>query len=581
MESSFNEEEHTSWEDINQGDDMNDDPSEDPQLVLKECLDKFKTPDYIMEPGICTQLKKYFQAGGNPETVIDLLSRNYTACAQMANLLAEWLILAGVKLPDVQAMVENSMKEMILKNFDPKKADKIFLSSDEIETPGWMTDMIQHPTWRSLIYKLAEEYPDCLMLNFTIKLISDAGYQGEITSISTAAQQIEVFSRVLKTTIANFLQNIGQWQTSIQECARMVCHGQHTYVYSQLLLHILSHENKGGFMMKRLSQEITKCAQVNGHDVTPITLALNGAASSPGACLALSSMLSRNSLNPADITVLYRNYNLPDPPPIELIRNPQFLELLVDALFKPGVKINSEHKSKYMYLLAYAASVVETSTKKGTQRKINKDDLKNTIQSIEKVHNICNTNKGSTELIAEINTLFECIKSPVVSAGVIRWVESTVTEPSYFKLCTEHCPIHLALLDEVVGLHNLLHPKVLRLLIQLFESKQDELEILVQLELKKMLIDRMVHILCKGCVVPTVTYIKQCWQKGDTDISLIRYFVTEVLEAIVPPYSKDFVQLFLPLVEHEEITGSMRGDNDNDLVSEFIVYCKAQNHNAK
>jgi negative elongation factor C/D len=33
------------------------------------------------------------------------------------------------------------------------------------------------------------------MLNFTIKLISDAGHQAEITSISTAAQQIEVFSR--------------------------------------------------------------------------------------------------------------------------------------------------------------------------------------------------------------------------------------------------------------------------------------------------------------------------------------------------------------------------------------------------
>jgi len=30
--------------------------------------------------------------------------------------------------------------------------------------------MIEHPTWRSLIYRLAEEYPDCLMLTFTIKV---------------------------------------------------------------------------------------------------------------------------------------------------------------------------------------------------------------------------------------------------------------------------------------------------------------------------------------------------------------------------------------------------------------------------
>lgn len=79
--------------------------------------------------------------------------------------------------------------------------------------------MIDHATWRSLIYRLAEEYPDCLMLNFTIKLISDAGFQSEITSISTAAQQIEVYSRVLKTAITKFLTNPDDVQKSIEECA--------------------------------------------------------------------------------------------------------------------------------------------------------------------------------------------------------------------------------------------------------------------------------------------------------------------------------------------------------------------------
>ena len=42
---------------------------------------------------------------------------------------------------------------------------------------------------------------------------------------------------------------------------KMVCHGQHTYVYSQVLLQVLSQEPKGGSNMKRLSQEITHCAQ--------------------------------------------------------------------------------------------------------------------------------------------------------------------------------------------------------------------------------------------------------------------------------------------------------------------------------
>lgn len=38
---------------------------------------------------------RYFQAGGSPENVIQLLSENYTAVAQTVNLLAEWLIQTG------------------------------------------------------------------------------------------------------------------------------------------------------------------------------------------------------------------------------------------------------------------------------------------------------------------------------------------------------------------------------------------------------------------------------------------------------------------------------------------------------
>jgi len=69
---------------------------------------------------------------------------------------------------EVRTMVEKSLCEMIIKTFDPKKADTIF--SEEGETPAWLTELIEHQTWRSLVYKLAEEYPDCLMLNFTIKV---------------------------------------------------------------------------------------------------------------------------------------------------------------------------------------------------------------------------------------------------------------------------------------------------------------------------------------------------------------------------------------------------------------------------
>lgn len=46
---------------------------------------------------------------------------------------------------------------------------------------------------------------------------------------------------------------------------------------------------------------------------------------------------------------------------------PAFLDLFMQSLFKPGSKINQDHKYKYIHILAYAASVVETWKK--VQRK--------------------------------------------------------------------------------------------------------------------------------------------------------------------------------------------------------------------
>ena len=83
--------------------------------------------------------------------VIDLLSSNYMAVAQMANLMAEWLILAGAEIQTVQQLVENHLHDMILQTFDPKKADAIF--AEEGETPSWLAELIEYPTWRSLIYR--------------------------------------------------------------------------------------------------------------------------------------------------------------------------------------------------------------------------------------------------------------------------------------------------------------------------------------------------------------------------------------------------------------------------------------------
>lgn len=103
--------------------------------------------------------------------------------------------------------------------------------------------------------------------------------------------------------------------------------------------------------------------------------------------------------------------------------------------------------------------MVET-WKKNKRVGINKDELKSTSKAVETVHNLCcNENKGASELVAELSTLYQCIRFPVVAMGVLKWVDWTVSEPRYFQLQTDHTPVHLALLDEISTCHQLLHPR--------------------------------------------------------------------------------------------------------------------------
>ena len=66
-----------------------------PQETLKQCLDKFGSPDFIMEPEIFSQLKKYFQSGGNPEQVFHLFIFYLRRKLCSALIILHWRVYAA------------------------------------------------------------------------------------------------------------------------------------------------------------------------------------------------------------------------------------------------------------------------------------------------------------------------------------------------------------------------------------------------------------------------------------------------------------------------------------------------------
>ena len=43
-----------------------------------------------------------------------------------------------------------------------------------------------------------------------------------------------------------------------------------------------------------------------------------------------------------------------------------------------------------------------------------------------------------------------------------------------------------------------------------------------------------------------------------------------MLDVIAPPYTSDFVQLFLPILENDSIAGTIKTEGEHDPVAEFI-----------
>jgi negative elongation factor C/D len=75
------------------------------------------------------------------------------------------------------------------------------------------------------------------MLNFAVKLISDAGFQHEISNVTTAAQQLDIFSRVLCTAIEGVIDQhrrgeaTDQYERSFDELVRVACHSEHVRLF--------------------------------------------------------------------------------------------------------------------------------------------------------------------------------------------------------------------------------------------------------------------------------------------------------------------------------------------------------------
>ncbi len=57
---------------------------------------------------------------------------SYAGLPNMVNVMIEWLHAAGYRKREIQTLVEEEIKSLILKNFDTTKADLIFTEEGSV-----------------------------------------------------------------------------------------------------------------------------------------------------------------------------------------------------------------------------------------------------------------------------------------------------------------------------------------------------------------------------------------------------------------------------------------------------------------
>eukprot|EP00053_Salpingoeca_punica_P008096 m.73302 g.73302 ORF g.73302 m.73302 type:complete len:578 (-) comp14448_c0_seq1:355-2088(-) len=535
------------------------------KTVIGECEERVRQVDAIMETDVLSTLGRYMLAKGNPARIVTLLAENYRGHAQMANILRDWLVLTGMEPAAVTKSIEGHIYRVAHDNFDSAHAQKIF--DDDDREARWLNDLIRHQTWRSLIYQLSQEHPNSLMLSFAIKRISDAGYLDEIASVSTASQQLEVYSAVLSHSIASLAgKSEEHLQKVLPDLTAMSCVAQHTYLYGQALLHTVMQSDDGA-AFKRLSQEMLAQATQRGYEVFNYELLFHdeGASRHPALIHALSRLLKSQTVNPADIAAVHAAYSDASlRPPVDLLRVPALIDLMISELFTPDSASSKETRDQTVYVLAYTVSANETRDADGNVT-TDLSELQDTHASLEKAVEVLKEGNLHSSAMA---TLLTAMKYPIVCRGLLLWVERTVADDAFFSAYnTSSTPPHFCFFDFMAQSHELLRPYVFATLQRLF-LQDFRVDAVVAVDLKRILVDRLLYLLAVGLVQPVIEFVLSC--VNDSDFSLIMYFTVEVMEMVAAPLSAEFVEAFGQLLFHRDVVAGLRKKSScHEMVAAF------------
>ena len=352
--------------------------------------------------------------------------------------------------------------------------------------------------------------------------------------------------------------NDDQLSFFMPEVVKMCCNTEQTYFYSQVLLSQLISKQEKAYNLRKIVQQLRDAAIEKEHNlVIKIQLLLDSELDKySGTSEGLSNIFLAKKTNFADISKIEKEYTLYSPPP-SFLRDPTFLNLLINELFDPKTNIHPKNVPKYLFLLAYASIwTLEEQVEGGEEgekrekekrEKEKRERVKETVEALQNAFEICKKNLFGLELQKALPLLSSNLqKHTIVCKGVIKWIEVSLTQTESSSSISLSLPYLLLLLRFIFFHHPLLRPQLLHITQEAFEQERSSMDALASINFRKKLLKTLLYFLRCGHVLPVLSSVERLSQKHDP--SLIRFFLSMLLQIIQPPFSPPFLhKLFLLL----------------------------------
>ncbi|KAG9296103.1 hypothetical protein G9A89_011956 [Geosiphon pyriformis] len=502
--------------------------------------------DAILEPNVTDLVDLFLENSGEPSDLLDCLANSYEGTTEEIKLLLA--IFGEFSIEKAQEAIQDSVQEVLLNSFHNVNVENCMESNPERLRPT--VELIESPYWRNVLYKLSEKFPANTFLNTLIKAISDKGLTQEIQHLPATSAYAGVHLKVILDLLNKIIMaDDFEVEKLLPDLVETVSLQPHSYLLTQALLKSLSKE-KGGYPLRKISKELEKAVSAIHKDfIVSLRNLLNNAP------VAVSGAIARLPPTPGDVVWLHKTYSTTTPPPSPIfLRDPELLNYLMTTIFVPNPKsaqLKDDLRSKYLHLIAFAASAKDTEADTVDISKV--EETSKILKRLEAA--IGKKSSTGSELNSVITEVLDYIHLPVASMALIFWCRYLLLEtPFYEKHFKPKEPTrpHL-LLEEIASRHPLQRPHIFALFADnlLIQSRSLSPEILTAI--RKQLFDRMVVLVVEfGYVIPVLQYMESNAKRLIEENQLF-YFVRKILEQAEAPYSSQFFEHMLNLIEQVEV----------------------------